>query len=155
MFSMSFSPFSGFHEGLHGDSISSFETQVYEANIKDFIVKISPDKFGSLAIAGVNTDVASGPDGGKKAAPGPSYVVSDDDDDFMTPPISKRTRSAAINRPTSDDRIIYSNKRAGEKRFRLRCLIEKLRPSKFRLVDEARKIKNLILSNYFRAKYKE
>lgn len=120
----------------------------------DCVVEISPD--GSLTGVGANTDVVSVADGGKEAPPGPSYVVCEDDNDFMMPPpVCRGTRSAAINRPTNDDVVVFSNKRAVERPFKLRCSIEKLKPHKFRLLDEARKIKGHVLSNDFRAKYRE
>jgi hypothetical protein len=152
--------FSGFDGGLHGGCTSLFETQVSEAAMEDCVVEISPDKTGSLAGVGVNTGVASGPVGGKEAAPSSSREVLnlDDDDDFVTPvvpPVSKRTRSAVINRPTGVECVVVSNNRAVERPVKLRCSMEKLKPSRFRHLNEARQIKDLILSQDFRTKYKE
>ena len=104
----------------------------------------------------MNTDVASGPDGGKVAPPGSSHEVVDIDDDFITPvPRVTRTRSAAINHPPVDEAQVFSSKRAGERAFKLRDSLEKLRPPRFKYIDEAKKIKDLILSQDFVTKYNE
>ena len=64
-----------------------------------------------------------------------------------------RTRSAAINHPPADEAKVFSNKRAGERAFKLRGSLEKLRPPRFRYIDEARIIKDLVLSQDFVTKY--
>jgi hypothetical protein len=150
--------FAGFDGGLHGDSTSLFETQFSEAAMEDCVVEISPDNSASLAGVGVNTGVSSGPDGGKEAPPGSSREICDlDDDDFVTPlpRITRRTRSAAVNPDTSGEVVVISNKRAVERPHKLRCSIEKLKPPRFRHLNEARRIKDLVLSQDFRTKYKE
>ena len=69
--------------------------------MEDYVIEISPDNSGSLAGDVLNTNVASGPDGGSVSRPSSPHDVYDvDDDDFVTPcPRATRTRSAAINRP--------------------------------------------------------
>ena len=76
--------------------------------------QISPDNSGSLAGDGLNTDVASGPDGGSVSRPSSPHDVFDvDDDDFVTPcPRVTRTRSTTINHPPVDEVEVFSNKRA-------------------------------------------
>ena len=125
--------------------------------MEDCAIEISPDNSGSLARDGLNTAVASGPDGGSVSRPSsPRDVFDVDDDDFVTTcPCVTRTRSAAINHPFVDDVEVFSNKRAGERAFKLRCSIEKLKPLRFKYIDEARKIKDLVLSKDFVTKYHE
>ena len=125
--------------------------------MEDCAIEISPDNSGSLAGDGLNTDVAPGPDGGSVSrASSPHDVFDVDDDDFVTPcPRVTRTRSAAINRPPVDEAEVFSNKRAGERSFKLRCSIEKLKPPRFRYMNEAIKIKDLVLSKDFVTKYRE
>ena len=125
--------------------------------MEDCVIEISLDNSGSLAGDGLNTVVASGPDGGSVSRPSsPRDVFDVDDDDFVTPcPRATRARSATINRPPEDDVEIFSNKRAGERAFKLRCSIEKLKPPRFKYIDEARKIKDLIFSKDFVTKYHE
>ena len=125
--------------------------------MEDCAIEISLDNSGSLARDGLNTDVASGPDGGSVSRPSSPHDVFDvDDDDFVTPcPRATRARSAAINRPPEDDVEIFSNKRAGERAFELRCSIEKLKPPRFKYIDEARIIKDLVFSQDFVTKYNE
>ena len=117
--------------------------------MEDCVIEISPDN------SGLNTNVASGPDGGSVSRPSSPHDVFDiDDDDFVTPcPCVTRTRSATINRPPMDDVEVFLNKRAGERAFKLRCSIEKLKPLRFKYIDEARKIKDLVLSKDFVTKY--
>ena len=105
----------------------------------------------------MNTVVASGPNGGSVSRPSsPRDVFDVDDDDFVTScPRVTRTRSAAINRPPADDVDVFSNKRSGERAFKLRCSIEKLKPPRFRYIYEAIKIKDLVLSKDFVTKYHE
>ena len=71
----------------------------------------------------------------------------------MLCPCITRTRSAAINRPPVDEVEVFSNKRVGERAFKLRCSIEKLKPPRFKYIHEARKIKDLVLSKDFVTKY--
>ena len=125
--------------------------------MEDCAIEISPDNSSSLAGDGLNTVVASGPDGGSVSRPSsPRDVFDVDDDDFDTScPRITRTRSAAINRPPVDDVEVFSNKRAGERAFKLRCSIEKLKPPRFRYMDEVIKIKDLVLSKYFVTKHRE
>src|SRR4051812_11292051 len=106
--------------------------------MEDCAIEISPDNSGSLAGDGLNTAVASGPDSGSVSCPSsPRDVFDVDDDDFVTPcPRVTRTRSAAINRPPVDDVEVFSNKRACEMAFKLRCSIEKLKPPRFKYIDE-------------------
>ena len=148
MFPCFFYTFLGFDGGLHEGCTSLFESQGSEVVMEDCAIEISPDNSGSLAGDGLNTDVASGPDGGSVSRPSsPRDVFDVDDDDFVTPcPRVTRTWSAAINRPRVDDVEIISNKREGERAFKLRCSIEKLKPPRFKYIDEARKIKDLVLS---------
>ena len=54
-----------------------------------------------------------------------------------------------------DEVEVFLNKRAGERAFKLRCSIEKLKPPRFKYIDEARKIKDLVLSKDFVTKYHE
>ena len=147
----------GFDGGLHEGCTSLFESQGSEVVMEDCAIEISPDNSGSLAGDGLNTDVASGPDGGSVSRPSSPHDVYDvDDDDFVTPCARvTRTRSAAINRPHLDEVEVFSNKRAGERAFKLRCSIEKLKPPRFRYIDEAIKIKDLVLSKDFVTKYHE
>jgi hypothetical protein len=51
--------------------------------MEDCAIETSPENSGSLAGDGLNTDVASGHDGGKVAPPGSSHEVVDLDDDFL------------------------------------------------------------------------
>jgi len=147
----------GFDGGLHGGCTSLFESQGSEVVMEDCAIEISLDNFGSLAGDGLNTDVASGPDGGSVCRLSPPHDVFDiDDDDFVTPcPRVTRTRSATINRPVVHEVVVFSNKRAGERAFKLRCSIEKLKPLRFKYIDEARKIKDLVLSKDLVTKYHE
>ena len=119
--------------------------------MEDCVIEISPDN------SGLNTNVASGPDGGSVSrASSPHNVYDVDGDDFVTPCAHvTRTRSAAINRPPLDEVEVFSNKRAGERAFKLRCSIEKLKPPRFKYIDEVRKIKDLILNKDFITKYHE
>ena len=141
----------GFDGGLHEGCTSLFESQGSEVVMEDCVIEISPDN------SGLNTNVASGPDGGSVSRPSSPHDVFDvDDDDFVTPCARvTRTRSAAINRPPLDEVEVFSNKRAGERAFKLRCSIEKLKPLRFKYIDEARKIKDLVLSKDFVTKYHE
>ena len=83
-------------------------------------------------------------------------VYDVDDDDFVTPCArATRTGRAPINRPHLDEVEVFSNKRVGERAFKLRCSIEKLKPPRFRYMDEAIKIKDLVLSKDFVTKYRE
>ena len=77
--------------------------------MEDCAIEISPDNSGSLAGDGLNTDVASRPDGGSVSRPSSPHDVFDvDDDDFVTPcPRVTRTRSAAINHPPVDDVEVF------------------------------------------------
>ena len=147
----------GFDGGLHEGCTSLFESQGSEVVMEDCVIEISLDNSSSLAGDGLNTVVASGPDGGSVSRPSsPRDVFDVDDDDFVTPcPRVTRTRSAAINRPPVDEVEVFSNKRAGERAFKLRCSIEKLKPPRFKYIDEARKIKDLVLSKDFLTKYHE
>ena len=157
MFPCFFYPFLGFDGGLHEGCTSLFESQGSEVVMEDCAIEISPDNSGTLARDGLNTDVASGPDGGSVArSRSPHEVFDVDDDDFVTPcPRVTRTRSAAMNRPPMDEAEVFSNKRAGERAFKLRSSLEKLKPSRFKYIDEARKIKDLVLSQEFVTKYNE
>ena len=125
--------------------------------MEDCAIEISPDNSGSLAGDGLNTAVASGPDGGSVSRPSSPHDVFDvDDDDFVTPcPRATRSRTVAINPPPVDDVEVFSNKRASERAFKLRCSIEKLKHPRFKYIDEARKIKDLVLSKEFVTKYHE
>ena len=146
-----FSTFLGFDWGLHEGCTSLFESQGSEVVMEDCVIEISPDN------SGLNTNVASGPDGGSVSRPSSPHDVYDvDDDDFVAPWAHvTRTRSAAINRPPLDEVEVFSNKRAGERAFKLRCSIEKLKPLRFKYIDEAIKIKDLVLSKDFVTKYRE
>ena len=157
MFPCFFYTFLGFDGRLHEGCTSLFESQGSEVVMEDCAIEISPDNSGSLAGDGLNTVVASGPDGGSVSRPSsPRDVFDVDDDDFVTPcPRATRARSAAINRPPEDDVEIFSNKRAGERAFKLRCSIEKLKPPRFKYIEEARTIKDLVLSQDFVTKYHE
>ena len=126
----------GFDGGLHEGCTSLFESQGSDVVMEDCAIEISPDNSGSLAGDGLNTIVASGPDGGSVSRPSSTRVVFDVvDDDFVTPcPRVTRTRSAAINRPSVDDVEVFSNKRAGERAFKLRCSIEKLKPPRYNIL---------------------
>ena len=64
MFPCFFYTFLGFDGGLHEVCTSLFESQGSEVVMEDCAIEISPDNSGSLAGDGLNTDVASGPDGG-------------------------------------------------------------------------------------------
>ena len=152
---MFFLHFLDFDGGLHEGCTSLFESQGSEVVMEDCVIEISLDN--SLARDGLNTVVASGPDGGSVSRPSsPRDVFDVVHDDFVTPcPRVTRTRSAAINRPSVDDVEVFSNKRAGERAFKLRCSIEKLKPPRFRYIDEAIKIKDLVLSKDFVTKYRE
>ena len=96
-----FCTFLGFDGGLHEGCTSLFESQCSEVVMEDCVIEISPDNSGSLARDGLNTNVASGPDGGSVSRPSSPHDVFDvDDDDLaMLCPCITRTRSAAINRP--------------------------------------------------------
>ena len=157
MFPYFFYTFLGFDGGLHEGCTSLFESQGSEVVMEDCGIEISPYNSGSLARDGLNTAVASGPDGGSVSRSSSPHDVFDvDDDDFVTPcPRVTRTRSAAINRPLVDEVEVFSNKRAGERAFKLRCPVEKLKPPRFKYIDEARKIKDLVLSKDFVTKYHE
>jgi len=146
-----FYTFLGFDGGLHVGYTSLFEAQGCEIVMEDCVIEISLDN------SGLNTNVASGADGGSVSRPSSPHDVYDvDDDDFVTPCArATRTRSAAINRPHLDEVEVFSNKRAGERAFKLRCSIEKLKPPRFKYIDEARKIKDLVLSKDFVTKYHE
>ena len=151
MFPCFFPSLSGFDGGLHGGCTSLFESQGSDVVMEDCVIEISPDN------SGLNTNVASGPDGGSVSRPSsPRDVFDVDEDDFVMPcPRVTRARSAAINRPPEDDLEIFLNKRAGERAFKLRCSIEKLKPPRFKYIDEAIKIKDLVLSKDFVTKYRE
>ena len=114
--------FLGFDWGLHEGCTSLFESQGSDVVMEDCTIEISPDNSGSLAGDGLNTAVASGPDGGSVSRPSSPHDVFDvDDDDFVTPcPRATRSRTAAINRPPVDDVEVFSNNRAGERAFKLR-----------------------------------
>ena len=157
MFPWFFYTVSDFDGGLHESCTSLFESQGSEVVMEDCAIEISLDNSGSLAGDGLNTVVASGPDGGSVSRPSsPRDVFDVDDDDFVTPcPCVIRTGSAAMNRPPVDEAEVFSNKRAGERAFKLRCSIEKLKPPRFKYIDEARKIKDLVLSKDFVTKYHE
>ena len=146
-----FCTFLGFDGGLHEGCTSLFESQGSDVVMEDCVIEISPDN------SGLNTNVASGPDGGSVSRPSSPHDVYDvDDDDFVTPCAHvTRTRSAAINRPPLDEVEVFSNKRAGERAFKLRCSIEKLKPPRFRYMDEAIKIKDHVLSKDFVTKNRE
>ena len=157
MFPCFFSSLLGFDGGLHGGYTSLFESQGSEVVMEDCAIEISPENSGTSAGDVLNTNVVSGPDCGKVACPGsPHEVVDVDGDDFVTPvPRVMRTRSASINRPPVDEAEVFLNKRAGERAFKLRCSIEKLKAPRFRYIDEAIKIKDLVLSKDFVTKYHE
>ncbi|KAE8803924.1 hypothetical protein D1007_20185 [Hordeum vulgare] len=124
--------------------------------MEDCAIEISLDNSGSLARDVLNTDVPSGSDGGNVVAAGSSHEVVDIDDDFGTPvPCVTRTRSATINRPPAEESQVFSNKRVGERDFKLRDSLDKLRPPRFKHIDEARKIRCLVLSQDFVTKYNE
>ena len=81
-----FYTFLGFDGGLHEGCTSLFESQGSEVAMEDCAIEISPDNSGSLARDGLNTNVASGPDGGSVSRPSSPHNVYDvDDDDFVTP----------------------------------------------------------------------
>ena len=143
--------FIGFNGGLHEGCMSLFESQGSDVVMEDCVIEISPDN------PGLNTNVASVPDGGSVSRPSSPHDVYDvDDDDFVTQcACVTRTRSATIKRPHLDEVEVFSNKRAGERAFKLRCSIEKLKSLRFKYIDEARKIKDLVLSKDFVTKYRE
>ena len=60
---MFFPMLSGFEVGLDGGCTTLFESQGSDAVMEDCAIEISPGNSGSLAGDGLNTDVASGPDG--------------------------------------------------------------------------------------------
>ena len=136
-----------------------FELQGSKVVMEDCAIVISLENSGTSSRDVLDTDDVSGPgpDCEKVARPGsPHEVVDVDGDDFVTPvPHVTRTRSAAINRPPVDEAQVFSNKRAGERAFKLRGSLEKCRPPRFRYIDEARIIKDLVLSQDFVTKYNE
>ena len=152
-----FCTFFGFDWGLHEGCTSLFESQGSEVVMEDCAIEISPDNSGSLAVDGLNTDVASGPDGGSVSRPSSPHDVYDvDDDDFVTPcPRVTRTRSVAIKCPHVDEVEVFSNKRAGERAFKLRGSLKKFKPPRFKYIDEARIIHDLVLIQDFVTKYNE
>ena len=82
--------------------------------------------------------------------------AEDTDEDFMTPPpVCKRTRSAAVERPNDSEAVILSNKRAMQKPSKFRTPVQKLQPARFSYVVEARKILELVTSPAFRKKHSQ
>ena len=69
MFPCFFYTFLGFDGGLHEGCTSLFESQGSNVVMIDCAIEISPDNSGSLAGDGLNTVVASGPDGGSFSRP--------------------------------------------------------------------------------------
>ena len=156
----------GFDEGAHQGGISLFETQVHTPTIQKFVLDEPPVKLVKEPVckrlrsgAGTSNEKAleKSPVNvkhGKKAASPPN--AEDSDDDFeRPPPVPRRTRSAAVERPTDSEALILSNKRPVQKPSKFRSPVQKLNPARFSYLVEMRKVLQLITSTQFRQKYSE
>lgn len=154
----------GFDEGAHQGGISLFETQVHTPTIQNFVLDEPPVKLGKEPVckrlrsgAGPSNEKALEKSPikvkrGKKAVSPPN--AEDTDDDFeRPPPVRRRTRSAAVERPTDSEALVLSNKRPVQKPSKFRSPVQKLKPASFSYLAEMRKVLQLITSTPFRQKY--
>ena len=143
-----------------------FETQVHTPTIQKVVLDESPVKVVKEPMckmlrsgAGTSNEKALEKSPikvkrGKKAVSPPS--AEDTDDDFeRPPPVPRRTRSAAVERPTASETLVLSNKRPRQKPSKFRSPVQKLKHASFSYLSEMRKVLQLIMSTPFRQKYSE
>ena len=152
----------GFDEGAHQGGISLFETQVHTPTVKDYDIEDRPVKHAKEPVSKRTRSalspakpVKNAPSKRSRRAVSPPNAESSDDDFMAPPPVRKRTRSAAVERPDECQAVILSNKRHVQKPSKYRTPVQKLQPANFSHPVEARKLLQLVLRPTFRIKYSE
>src|ERR1041384_8698897 len=142
-FLFSFFFHAGFDEGAHQGGISLFETQVDTPTIKVYDAKDPPVKHAKEPVSKRTRSahspvkpVKNAPSKRSRRAVSPPNAESTDDDFMTPPPVQKRTRSAAVDRPDECEAVILSNKRAVQKPSKYRMPVQKLKPANFRHLVE-------------------
>ena len=123
----------GFDEGAHQGGISLFETQVHTPTMKDYDIEDPPVRHAKEPVSKRTRSahsrvkpVKNAPSKRSRRAVSPPNAESTDDDFMTPPPVRKRTRSAAVERPDECEAVILSNKKAVQKSSKYRTPVQKL-----------------------------